>query len=59
MDAELERLIERARKLPPPTALERLAQRRGMIKAEFAAEHPEMNDGEIEALLDHALGAMP
>lgn len=59
MDAELEALIERARKLPPPTALERAVQRRTMIKSEFVHAHPEMPDAEVEALLDRVLGTLP
>lgn len=59
MDADLDRLIERARKLPPPTALERLTQRRGMIRAEVVSAHPEMTVDQVEALLDRVLGAMP
>jgi hypothetical protein len=56
LDADLQALIERARKLPPPTALERLTQRRAMVRAEFAGSHPEMSAEEVDALLDRALG---
>lgn len=59
MDAKLEALIAHVRTLPPPTALERAIQRRGIVKAEFMGEHPEIPEEEVERMLDRALGALP
>lgn len=55
---DLETLIDRARNLPPPTALERLKQLRVGIKAEFSAAHPELSPAEVDAVLDRTLGSL-
>lgn len=52
MDTELQRLLDKVNALPPMTADEIAAQRKGYCVAEMMFDHPEMTREEVEDLYD-------